>query len=125
MEEVKNKDTIEKLKNTYINLITCKNAYVIQGNFDYLKDNNMISVPIFGIENFIDRLVDFLNKKYQKDFYITQTHFVKERGGLVVDFFYVNKISYDNIDNIMEMLNITEYIFYFFSINFFIAFSVT
>ena len=127
MEEVKNKEIIDNVDKTYSNLIRDKNDYVIEGNFDYLKKNNLLCMPIFRwsdyIKNISKNISKFVKKRNEEKCFIIDKFWNEEKGGPDTKVFESKDLSESFFFDTMDKLNITIFGFFFFKSNLFVVFN--
>ena len=74
MEEIKNKEIFNNINDFFNKIIKKKKDAVREGNFDYLKKNNLLCMPIFRGDDYVDNLPknlsEFIKKRNEEKCFI-------------------------------------------------------
>lgn len=127
MREITDKEIIKNIDKIYYDLINDKNDYVIEGNFDYLKKNDLLCIPIFRGDDYINDLSEilpkFVKKRNEDKCFVVNKFWDEDKSRQDTKIFENEDVSESFFDTIIDDLNLTIFGFFFFKINLYIVFN--
>ncbi len=127
MEEIKNDGAIQSINKVYYDLIRNKDKYIIEGNFDYLKKNNLLCMPIFRGDDYVanlpKNLSEFVKKRNEEKCFIIDKFWNQEKNKQDTKLFESKDLSELFFLNTIDELNFTIFGFFFFKSNLFVVFN--